>query len=73
MLLRKMLRDLKLNKAQFISIFLMSFLGIFIYTGIGSEWNGLQQTANRFYEETKFADAWVYGNGFSKEDEKAVA
>ena len=31
---KKMLRDIKINKTQFIAIFLMAFLGIFAYCGI---------------------------------------
>ncbi len=67
MLLRKMLRDMKLNKTQFISIFLMAFLGVFIYAGVNSEGNGLQMTAEEFYEATNLADVWVYSTGFSEE------
>lgn len=72
MLFRKMIRDMKLHKMQFISIFLMSFLGVYIYTGIGGEWTGLQKTVNKYYKETNFADAWIYGENFSKKDEDAV-
>lgn len=73
MLFRKMLRDMKLNKTQFIAIFLMSFLGVFIYAGVGSEWYGLKTTVNHYYEETNLANVWVYGNGFSAEDVSAVS
>ena len=72
MLLRKMLRDMKLNITQFISIFLMAFLGVFIYAGVNSEGNGLQITADEFYKATDLANAWVYGNGFSEEAVKEV-
>lgn len=68
MLIRKMLRDMKINKSQFISIFLMIFLGVFIYAGISSDWNGLYVSSNAFYEETKLADVWVYGSGFQEHD-----
>lgn len=64
MLFLKMLRDMRLNKAQFISIFLMTILGVFIYSGVSSEWNGLQNIADDFYQETNLADAWIYGTGF---------
>ncbi len=64
MLFRKMLRDMKLHKAQFISIFLMSFLGVFIYTGISGEWYGLQTTVNHYYDNCNLANAWIYGNNF---------
>ena len=36
MLIRKMWRDLMKNKPQFISIFLMSLLGIFVFVGLDS-------------------------------------
>jgi len=63
---------MKLNKTQFISIFLMSILGVFIFAGIGSEWYGLQNTVNSYYKETNFANIWIYGSGFSQEDANAV-
>jgi len=73
MLFRKMLRDMKMNKAQFISIFLMALLGVFVYSGVGSEWNGLQRTSDEYYVETNLADAWMYGSDYSEKDAVAVA
>lgn len=61
---KKMLRDIKLNKTQFIAIFLMAFLGIFAYSGIYGEYYGLVQTSNEFYEQTNIADGWVYNTDF---------
>ena len=72
MLFRKMLRDMGRHKTQFVSIFLMAFLGVFIYSGIGGEWMGLKSTANDYYKETNFANIWLYGTNFSAKDEKAV-
>lgn len=72
MLIRKMLRDMKLNKAQFISIFLMAFLGVFIFAGVNSEGNGLQKAADEFYVSTNMADVWVYGSGFTEASKKKV-
>lgn len=68
MLFRKMLRDMKENKAQFIAIFLMIFLGVFIYAGVNSEWQGLSKYSADYYDETNLADAWVSGIAFTKED-----
>lgn len=65
---RKMLRDIRLNKAQFIAIFMMAFLGIFAYTGICSEYYGLEQTSDAFYNETNLADGWIYDNNFDTAD-----
>ena len=61
---KKMLRDMKINKMQFIAIFLMAFLGIFAYTGIYAEYYGLVQTSDEFYTDTNIADAWIYNTDF---------
>lgn len=37
MLRQKMLQDMKANKWQFLSILLMAFLGVYIFTGVGGE------------------------------------
>lgn len=61
---KKMLRDIKINKTQFIAIFLMAFLGIFAYCGIYAEYYGLEQTSNDFYTQTNLADGWVFNDDF---------
>lgn len=65
---KKMLRDIKVNKSQFIAIFLMAFIGIFAYSGIYGEYYGLVQTSDAFYTDTNLADGWVYGTDFDNED-----
>lgn len=70
MLHRKMLRDLWLHKIAFIAIFLMTFLGMFIYSGFNSEWNGMKESANAYYEETNMADAWMMTNSIRDTDLK---
>ena len=57
-----MLRDIRKHKAQFISIFLMAFLGVFVFAGVGGESVGLEVNVNNFYEETNLADGWIYSN-----------
>ena len=61
---KKMLRDIKVNKTQFIAIFLMAFLGIFAYCGIYGEYYGLEQTSDQFYADTNLADGWIYNTDF---------
>lgn len=61
---KKMLRDIKINKTQFIAIFLMAFIGIFAYSGIYGEYYGLVQTSNEFYDQTNIADGWIYNTDF---------
>jgi putative ABC transport system permease protein len=64
---KKMLRDIKINKTQFISIFLMAFLGIFAFCGVCSEYYGLEQTSDAFYQDTNLADGWIYNTTISDE------
>ncbi|MER2014224.1 MAG: ABC transporter permease [Methanobrevibacter sp.] len=61
---KKMLRDIKLNKTQFLAIFLMAFLGIFAYCGIYGEYYGLVQTSDAYYAQTNMADGWIYNTSF---------
>ena len=70
---KKMLRDIKINKAQFIAIFLMAFLGIFAYCGIYAEYYGLEQTSEGFYTDTNMADGWIYNTGFDDLDLEKVS
>lgn len=65
---KKMLRDIKANKTQFIAIFMMAFLGIFAYTGICSEYYGLEQVSDSFYSDTNLADGWVFNTDFDEDD-----
>ncbi len=80
---KKMLRDININKTQFISIFLMAFLGVFAFCGVCSEYYGLDQTSHEFYTDTNLADGWIYNttitdeavdeiNNFSTDSEKQL-
>jgi len=51
---------MKQHKIQFISIFLMSFLTVMIFAGVGAESYGVQQVVDKYYEDTNMADIWVY-------------
>ncbi|MCR4658243.1 MAG: ABC transporter permease [Lachnospiraceae bacterium] len=68
MLLRKMRRDLFASKVQFLSIFLMSLLGIFVFVGLDSECNGMRVHESRFYEGARLADLWAQGTAFKEAD-----
>ena len=65
MLFRKMLRDFKDHKAQFLSIFLMALIGVFAFTGISGEAVGLVEVSSSYYEDTNLADGWIYGEEIS--------
>ena len=60
MLFKKMLRDIGKHKTQFLSIFLMAFLGVFVFAGVGGESVGLEVNSNNFYQDTNLADGWIY-------------
>ena len=60
MLFKKMLRDIRKHKTQFISIFLMAFLGVFVFACVGGESVGLEVNSDNFYNETNLADGWIY-------------
>lgn len=72
MLTRKMLRDMRSQKMQFVSIFLMAFLAVFIYAGVGGDWQGLRKTGDAFYAATNMPDIWIYGEGFSAQQVESV-
>lgn len=68
MLRRKLWRDLWQNRTQFLSIFLMAFLGMMVFAGIDAESNGLGVSYTRYFDQTHTADYWVIGNNFTKRD-----
>lgn len=68
MLKRKMLRTIKLYKAQFLSMILMVFLGVAVFVGITSEWYGMRVEVDKFYKEYNLADTWVYSDNFTREE-----
>ncbi len=72
MLRRKMLRDLKLYRVQFVSILLLSFLALFIFSGLGSESAGYEKTISEYYDSSNMADLWLYGTGFTFDDVRSA-
>lgn len=62
-----MLRDLSDYKIQFISIFLMAFLGVFIFAGVGGEAISLEDNANNYYHDTNLADGWIYASNIDED------
>lgn len=67
MLIRKMLRDLYANKTQFIAIFIMAFLSVYVFVGLDCEVNGCATGIERYYEETNLFDAKIVGASFNNE------
>ena len=67
MLKTKMLRDIRKNISQYITIFLMVLIGIFAYTGIEAYMLGMEKSANKYYEANNLEDFTVYGKFSNKE------
>ena len=65
---KKMLRDIKLNKMQFFNIFIMVFLGVFVFAGIHSYMDGMQKSVDSYYDNNNLQDIWIAGENFSKDD-----
>lgn len=68
MLKRKMARDILKNLSQFITIFLMVFIGVMAYSGIESYMYGMKTTGDKFYSENNLQELNVMGSNFTNED-----
>lgn len=69
MLKGKILSDLWKNKTQFIIVFLMVFLSIFIFSGIHAYIDGMIYSSSKYYENRNLQDLWIFSeDGFTKED-----
>lgn len=67
-LTKKTFRDIRINKSQFITIFLMVFLGVFVFSGIHSYMDGMKQSADNYYKNNNLQDLWLSGVNFTKKD-----
>ena len=72
MLIKKCLRDIKLNKSQFLNIFIMVFLGVFVFAGIHSYMDGMRKSGEAYYENNNLQDLWLAGENFSDDDLKEI-
>ena len=61
MLKKKMIRDIRQNLSQFITIFLMVLIGVMVYVGIEAYMDGMINTADKFYKENNLEDLNVIG------------
>ena len=69
MLLKKLFRTMWQYKAQFISMIIMTTLGIGIFLAFNIEWFSIDKNTNRFMEETGYADYRIISEkGFTNED-----
>lgn len=61
MLIKKMFRDMKKNWFPFVSILVLSYLALFLYTGMSCSNIGIRQLRSEYHKETNLADIWIYG------------
>lgn len=69
MLFKKMLRTIKLYKAQVISMIIMILLGIGVFVGFNIEWYSIDKNTTKFYDETNFADYRIITKEFISDDD----
>lgn len=73
MLTRKLFRTALRYKAQFLSMVLMIAIGTGVFLGFHIEWKSLEQNADAFLRETKYADYRLYSeSGFTEDDLRSV-
>ena len=73
MLTRKLFRTALRYKAQFLSMVLMIAIGTGVFLGFHIEWKSLEQNADAFLWETKYADYRLYSeSGFTEDDLRSV-
>ncbi len=73
MLYKKMLRDFQQHFGQFLSIFLLSLLAVWLFTGVIGEVAGVTSTRNLYHNQTNLADGWIYGENFTNAQVDAIA
>ncbi len=68
MLHKKLVRDIKNNLSQFITIFLMIFLGVFVFSGIHAYMDGMKVNGDKYYKDYNLPDLWLTGENFTNDD-----
>ena len=66
-------RELKVRKGQFISMFLIVFIGAAFFSGIRSSRSAMEYTINRYFVDNKFMDIQVVSTiGLDKDDVEEI-
>ena len=58
-LIKKSIQDMKKNRSQFLSIFIMAALAIGISVGLDTIWTTIDAHSQSFYQDTNISDFWV--------------
>lgn len=59
MLTRKLLRDILAAKWQFLSIIILSALGVLVFSGLDAAWRDIDLSVSMYFEDQQLADFWV--------------
>ena len=65
-LVRKLFRDMLEAKGQFLSIIILSMLGVCVFSGLDAAWRDIELSINKYFKEQRLADFWVnipFSNG----------
>ena len=68
MLYRKMIRDLKNNAVQFLSIFIMTCLAMIVVGGFDASERGTIESSAEYFEKTNYKDINITGAEFTDKD-----
>jgi putative ABC transport system permease protein len=58
-LLKKFIREILRAKGQFISIIILSALGVLVFSGLDGAWRNIDLSLGRYFEEYRLSDFWV--------------
>lgn len=67
-LYKKIVRDLWIYKGQFFTIFLMTMIGMMAFSGIHAYMDGMDRTAQRYYQTNNLQDLWVSSQNITDEN-----
>ena len=73
LLFRELLRTLKLNWKQYVSVVVISFLSICLFTGLTSNANNLKERQDILYNSSNFADVYVTTSYLEKDDLEMIS
>lgn len=67
-LLKKSIQDMKKNRSQFLSIFIMAVLAIGMSVGLDTIWTTVNVHSQSFYKATNLSDFWISASNVSDLD-----
>ena len=65
-LFKKLVRDLREARGQFISLLIVVTIGVMFYSGVNATFRNLSNASQKYYEEYRFGDIWLAFERFLK-------